>query len=115
MYRPKTILRGIGGWRTLSFLAVNDAAVECYGYPREELLAMTVRQLHLLAERSSQLDQELRSPIFSAPKRTWRICRFRGDLCLRHQVVSTCVYMSAEEAQFPNRRSAKFGGNEALY
>jgi predicted nucleotidyltransferase len=28
-----------------------------------------------------------------------RISRFRGDLCLRHQVVITCVYMSAEEAQ----------------
>ena len=35
--------------RTLSFLAVNDAAVECYGYSREEFLAMTVGQLHLPA------------------------------------------------------------------
>jgi len=43
--------------RTLAFLAVNDAAVECYGYSREELLGMTVRQLHLPAERSAPLDQ----------------------------------------------------------
>jgi PAS domain S-box-containing protein len=49
--------------RTLSFLAVNDAAVECYGYSREEFLAMTVRQLHLPAERSALLDQVLRSPV----------------------------------------------------
>ena len=28
-----------------------------------------------------------------------RISRFRGDLCLRHGVVITCVYVSAEEAQ----------------
>jgi len=28
-----------------------------------------------------------------------RISRFRGDLCLRHSVVITCVYTSAEEAQ----------------
>lgn len=28
-----------------------------------------------------------------------RISRFRGDLCLRHHVVITCVYVSAEEAQ----------------
>jgi len=28
-----------------------------------------------------------------------RISRFRGDLCLRHAVVITCVYVSAEEAQ----------------
>ena len=28
-----------------------------------------------------------------------RISRFRGDLCLRHDVVITCVYVSAEEVQ----------------
>ncbi|MGA3028341.1 MAG: nucleotidyltransferase domain-containing protein [Bryobacteraceae bacterium] len=28
-----------------------------------------------------------------------RISRFRGDLCLRHNVVITCVYISAEEAR----------------
>lgn len=27
------------------------------------------------------------------------ISRFRGDLCLRHQVVITCVYVSVEEVQ----------------
>jgi uncharacterized protein len=28
-----------------------------------------------------------------------RISRFRGDLCLRHNVVITCVYLSAKDAQ----------------
>ena len=28
-----------------------------------------------------------------------RISRFRGDLCLRHGIVITCVYVSAHEAQ----------------
>ena len=28
-----------------------------------------------------------------------RISRFRGDLCLRHSVVITCVYVSAEQAE----------------
>jgi len=28
-----------------------------------------------------------------------RISRFRGDLCLHHDVVITCVYVSAEEAK----------------
>jgi predicted nucleotidyltransferase len=28
-----------------------------------------------------------------------RISRFRGDLCLRHNVVITCVYISADQAQ----------------
>lgn len=32
-------------------------------------------------------------------KEASRISRFRGDLCLRHNVVITCVYISAEDAQ----------------
>ena len=28
-----------------------------------------------------------------------RISQFRGDLCLRHDVVITCVYVSADEVQ----------------
>lgn len=28
-----------------------------------------------------------------------RISQFRGDLCLRHNVVISCVYVSAEEAE----------------
>jgi predicted nucleotidyltransferase len=32
-------------------------------------------------------------------KEASRISRFRGDLCLRHNVVITCVYVSADEAQ----------------
>ena len=28
-----------------------------------------------------------------------RISRFRGELCLRHNVVITCVYLSTEDAQ----------------
>ena len=31
-------------------------------------------------------------------KEAHRISRFRGDLCLRHNVVITCVYVSAEDA-----------------
>ena len=30
-------------------------------------------------------------------KEASRISRFRGDLCLRHNVVITCVYLSADE------------------
>ena len=53
--------------RTLSFLAVNGAAVECYGYSREEFLVMTVRQLHLQAERSAVLDGMLKVAVFRRP------------------------------------------------
>jgi len=45
--------------KTLLFLAVNPAAVQCYGYSEQELLGMTLKDLHLpedspmLAERFS--------------------------------------------------------------
>jgi len=32
-------------------------------------------------------------------KEASRISRFRGDLCLRHDVVITCLYISAQDAQ----------------
>jgi hypothetical protein len=38
---------------TLRFLAVNDAAVELYGYRREEFLGMTVHRVRLPEERQS--------------------------------------------------------------
>jgi PAS domain-containing protein len=34
---------------TLAFLAVNEAAAECYGYSQEEFRAMTAHQLRLRA------------------------------------------------------------------
>ena len=58
--------------RTLSFLAVNDATVEHYGYSREEFLTMTVQQLHLLEDRSNLLDVMLMSPVAAENKETWR-------------------------------------------
>jgi PAS domain S-box-containing protein len=38
--------------QTLRFLAVNDAAIRRYGYPRDEFLAMTVRDVHSSTEHS---------------------------------------------------------------
>src|SRR4051794_22141985 len=36
--------------RTLRFLAVNDAAVQRYGYSREEFLAMTIKSIRSAAD-----------------------------------------------------------------
>lgn len=41
---------------TLAFLAVNDAAVEHYGFSREEFLAMTLREIRPSAEVSALLE-----------------------------------------------------------
>jgi two-component system, cell cycle sensor histidine kinase and response regulator CckA len=65
---------------TLEFLAVNDAAIECYGYSREEFLAMTLEQVrpredvHLLHAYRART----RGMATSGPHRgtTWRhLCR----------------------------------------
>src|ERR1035441_10632122 len=83
--------------RTLSFLAVNDAAIECYGYTREEFLAMTARQLHLPAERSALLDQALRSPVSAAPKRTWQHAKKDGGV-IYVEAVRSAVDFAGESA-----------------
>jgi PAS domain S-box-containing protein len=66
--------------RTLSFLAINDAAIECYGYSREEFRSMTMRQLYLRTERSATLDATLSSPSSSQQEGTWRHVRKDGTV-----------------------------------
>ena len=65
---------------TLAFLAVNEAAAECYGYSHEEFRAMTVRQLHLRAERTASLDATLSSPFSPQMERTCRHVRKDGSI-----------------------------------
>jgi len=83
--------------RTLSFLAVNDATVECYGYSREELLAMTVRQLHLPADMSAPLDVLLRSPVSAEQKGPWRHVRKDGAV-IYVEVARSAVRVAGESA-----------------
>jgi PAS domain S-box-containing protein len=66
--------------RTLAFLAVNDAAAECYGYSREEFRSMTVWQLHLRPEASAILDAALHSPFSSKQERTWQHVKKDGTV-----------------------------------
>jgi PAS domain S-box-containing protein len=66
--------------RTLSFLAVNNAAVKCYGYSRDEFLAMAARQLHLPTDMSVLLDVVLRSPVSAERKEVWRHIRKDGTV-----------------------------------
>src|SRR5947209_13003433 len=42
---------------TLSFLAVNNAAVEAYGYSKDEFLSMTIKDIRLSKEIPFLLDQ----------------------------------------------------------
>ena len=43
--------------QTLSFLAVNDAAAEVYGYSKEEFLSMTLKDIRPSADITALLDQ----------------------------------------------------------
>ncbi len=83
--------------RTLSFLAVNDAAVGCYGYSREEFRAMTVRQLHLPAETSAILDAALISPFSSKQERTWRHVKKDGTV-IYVELARSAVHFAGESA-----------------
>lgn len=66
--------------QTLSFLAVNDAAVEYYGYSRAKFLTMTVRQLHPLELRSNSLDGLLMSHVGAENRTTWQHMKNDGTV-----------------------------------
>jgi PAS domain S-box-containing protein len=82
--------------QTLAFLAVNDAAADFYGYTREELLAVTVRQLHLPADAPGLPHLE-RMPLASEPKETWRHIKKDGTV-VYVEVVRSAVHFSDQAA-----------------
>ena len=81
--------------QTLAFLAVNDAAVERYGYSTEEFLAMTVRQLHPPADRSALLDKALKAPVSTPQERTWQ--HVKKDRTVVYADVARCPVDFANE------------------
>jgi PAS domain S-box-containing protein len=83
--------------RTLSLLAVNDAAVKCYGYSRDEFLAMTAPQLHLPTDMSALLEVVLRSPVSAERKETWRHIRKDGTV-VYVEVLRSDAHMAGESA-----------------
>jgi len=65
--------------RTLAFLAVNDAAVKCYGFTRVEFLGMTLHRIHVPGD-ASQLDLLLRRPAPGGSKDTRRHVKADGTV-----------------------------------
>jgi two-component system cell cycle sensor histidine kinase/response regulator CckA len=71
--------------RTLAFLAVNDAAIRHYGYSRDELLAMTIRDIRpseevpLLDEQVARRLREGDPKSFHSP-RVWKHRKKDGSL-----------------------------------
>ena len=84
--------------RTLRFLAVNDAAIEHYGYSRSEFMAMTVRDIHppedvatLGASGRGRADEFERSG-------TWRHRKRDGSI-MEVEVVSHDLSMNGTRAR----------------
>ncbi len=97
LFENSGLPRWIYNLRTLAFLAVNDAAIECYGYSREEFLAMTVGQLHLPAERSGLLEGAPMSPPACWQDRTWRHVKKDGTV-IYVKAARSAVILDGEEA-----------------
>lgn len=57
---------------TLSFLAINEAAVNCYGYSREEFLSMTIRDIRPLEDVPALLDNVSRVASGQEDAGAWR-------------------------------------------
>jgi PAS domain S-box-containing protein len=77
---------------TLRFLAVNEAAVQHYGYSREEFLAMTIKSLHLKEDLPALL--KLVKEGQADPKRSneWRQKRKDGTIIQVAVISSPLMY-----------------------
>ena len=82
---------------TLAFLAVNDAAVETYGYSREEFRSMTFKDLQAKDERPALLIRTaaVGEPLISSP---WRHQR-KDNSVLYVEITSHALLFEGRKAQ----------------
>ena len=83
---------------TLAFLRVNDAAIERYGYSREEFLAMTIKDIRPPAEVPKFLELTGHPPAFnkSGPWTHW----LKNGSTLQVLVTSHAISFGEKEARF---------------
>jgi PAS domain S-box-containing protein len=79
MFEKSPLPKWVYDLETLSFLAVNDAAVQHYGYAREEFLRMTIKDIRP-AEDIPQLLKTIdhQKPVEGAQR--WRHCKKDGSV-----------------------------------
>ncbi|MDQ3545857.1 MAG: PAS domain S-box protein, partial [Verrucomicrobiota bacterium] len=69
--------------KSLRFLAVNDAAIQCYGYSREEFLAMTVKDIRPAEEIPAFLEYLAAGAADRPePRRIWKHCTSKNETLL---------------------------------
>jgi len=70
-------------FESLCFIEVNDAAVDHYGYTREEFLAMTIKDIRPEEEVAALLEDIARVKIHPGPRHgNWRHCKKNGDIII---------------------------------
>ena len=81
---------------TLSFLAVNDAAVQLYGYSREHFLAMTIRDIRPPEDIPALLEAE--DVVCDGPRvaGVWRHRKKNGEVILAEVHVSQILFEGRE-------------------
>jgi PAS domain S-box-containing protein len=84
---------------TLSFLAVNDAAVHHYGYSREEFLAMTIKDIRPAEDIPELLDDIAGAPLGIDVSGTWKHRKKDGTV-IDVEITSHPLTFAARAAKF---------------
>lgn len=77
---------------TLAFLEVNSAAVDHYGYSRDELLAMTIKDIHPQDDVSSLMENIKLMTSDYSPASIWRHQKKNGEIINVEIVSHTITY-----------------------
>jgi PAS domain S-box-containing protein len=90
--------------RTLAFLAVNDAAVQSYGYSREQFLAMTTTEIRPTEDIVPLLREKLQERKHDSNHETWRHLKLDGSVIE--------VSMTSREVIFNHQRAEMVTADE---
>ncbi|MEY2518727.1 MAG: two-component system, cell cycle sensor histidine kinase and response regulator CckA [Verrucomicrobiota bacterium] len=84
--------------KTLAFLAVNDAAVEDYGYSREQFLAMTIREIHPPEDVPALLESGTVASEKPQAGGVWRHLKKNGEIILA-EIFASAIEFEGRRAQ----------------
>jgi PAS domain S-box-containing protein len=83
---------------TLAFLAVNEAAVQCYGYSREEFLSMTIKDIRPAEDIPALLNSVASAPCGLDAAGTWRH-RKKSGAVIDVEITSHTINFGGRQAE----------------
>jgi PAS domain S-box-containing protein len=97
---------------TLAFLAVNQAAIDCYGFSREEFLSMSIKDIRPAADVNALLDDVSQS---SSETSRWRHRKKRGAV-IDVEITARPISFNGKQARLVlvNDVTARLRGEKAL-